>query len=90
MTPEHRTNRIRRLIYQSSYTGMRETDQLLGPFARDCLDLMDDQELDAFEDLLDYGDPAIWGWVSGNETIPPNMNNPALIRLMAWVETNKS
>lgn len=90
MTSEHRLNRIRRLIYQSSYTGMRETDQILGPFARDCLDKMTDQDLDAYEDLLDFGDPTIWGWVSGNDPVPSNITNPVLVQLMDWVEQHKS
>ena len=28
------SNRVRRLIYQASYTGMKETDLLLGHFAK--------------------------------------------------------
>ena len=87
---EHRTNRIRRLIYRSAYTGMRETDQLLGPFARECLTAMDDAELDAYEALLDEGDPIIWGWLSGNVEIPVNYSNPALDRLMLWCENRQS
>ena len=31
---EQRTNRLRRLVYQASYTGMKETDLLLGHFAK--------------------------------------------------------
>ena len=90
MTSENRHNRIRRLIYRSSYTGMRETDQLLGPFARHCLAAMTASELDAYEDLLDQGDPAIWAWLSGHDAVPTDMNNPALDRLIIWVETNTS
>lgn len=89
MTSETRPFRIRRLIYRSAYTGMRETDQLLGPFARECLDLMDDAELNAYEDLLDYGDPQIWGWLSGNDTLPEGFDNPAFNRLREWCEKRK-
>ena len=31
------SDRVRRLIYQASYTGMKETDLLLGHFARKCV-----------------------------------------------------
>ena len=85
---ENRAHRIRRLIYRSSYTGMRETDQILGAFARQCLAEMTDAELDAYEDLLGQGDPAIWAWLCGHESPPANMRNPALEWLLAWVEEN--
>ena len=85
---ENRAHRLRRLIYRSSYTGMRETDRILGAFARGCLGHMTDAELNAYEDLLAQGDPAIWAWLSQHEPIPANMRNPALERLLAWVEAN--
>ena len=62
---ETRENRIRRLIYRSSYTGTKETDQILGAFSREVLATLDDAGLDAYEELLEYGDPAIWAWASG-------------------------
>ena len=43
-----RTNRIRRLIYQASYTGMKETDLLLGHFATHHLAGLTDDELTDF------------------------------------------
>lgn len=48
--PESRDQRIRRLIYRSAYTGTRETDKLLGAFAREFLPVMDDAELTAYEE----------------------------------------
>ena len=50
---ESRDNRIRRLIYRSSYTGTKETDKLLGAFSREVLPNLTDAELDLYEDLLD-------------------------------------
>ena len=85
--PEGRQYRIRRLIYRSSYTGTRETDGILGAFARAWLHRMDDETLDDFEALLDCGDPAIWGWVSGQAEVPANFQNRALDILCHWVST---
>jgi succinate dehydrogenase flavin-adding protein (antitoxin of CptAB toxin-antitoxin module) len=90
MTSETRSHRIRRLIYRSTYTGMRETDQLLGPFARECLGNMNDAELSAYEHLLECGDPLIWAWLSGNTPMPDNFDNPAFEMLRAWCEKRKS
>ncbi|MGU9961721.1 MAG: succinate dehydrogenase assembly factor 2 [Candidatus Puniceispirillales bacterium WSBS_2018_MAG_OTU23] len=80
-TPE---NRIRRLIYRSSYTGTKETDRLLGAFSRAVLPSFDDKLLRHYEDMLDFGDPQIWSWVSGQADIPAEITNPALHHLMAW------
>ena len=67
---ESRTTRIRRLVYQSSCTGMKETDLLLGRFAADHLAGLSDEELDHYEDLLHAGDGQIYLWVSGTEPVP--------------------
>ena len=62
--------RVKRLIYRSSYTGMKETDLLLGQFAAHHLTELSDKELDMFEALLDAGDPKILAWVQGDEQVP--------------------
>ncbi|MEG9862467.1 MAG: succinate dehydrogenase assembly factor 2 [Parvularculales bacterium] len=89
MTSQTRSHRIRRLVYRSTYTGMRETDHLLGPFARECLDSMNDIELDAYEELLEYGDPSIWAWLNSSAALPEGFNNPAFDKLRIWCERRK-
>ncbi len=66
-----RQARIKRLIYRASYTGMKETDLLLGQFATRYLPDLSDDDLDMFEAVLDEGDPKILAWVQGDEPIPP-------------------
>ena len=51
---------IKKLIYRSKYTGTRETDILLGNFAEIHLKNLDDNDLLAYQDLLNSGDPRIW------------------------------
>ena len=51
---------IKKLIYRSKYTGTRETDILLGNFAETHLKYLDDDNLLAYESLLNSGDPRIW------------------------------
>ena len=67
---EERETRLRRLRYQSSYTGMKETDLLLGAFAKTHLAGLSDSELSEYEALLDAGDGQIYQWASGNEPVP--------------------
>ena len=51
---------IKKLIYRSKYTGTKETDILLGNFADNHLKNLDDDDLLAYQDLLNSGDPRIW------------------------------
>ena len=67
---ETREIRLKRLIYQASYTGMKETDLLLGHFAAEHLAGLDDRGFDDFEALLDAGDDRIYAWVMGNVPVP--------------------
>ena len=76
--PETRSTRIRRLVYQSSYTGMKETDLLLGRFAQDHLAGLSDDELDDYEALLEAGDGQIYLWASGNEPVPDQYDTSVL------------
>ncbi len=64
--PPVMSDRARRLVYQSSYTGMKETDLLLGQFAEHLCDA----DLTDFENLLAAGDQWIYAWVTGNEPVP--------------------
>ena len=73
-----RQARVKRLIYRSSYTGMKETDLLLGQFAARHLPGLSDNELDMFEVLLDAGDPKILAWVQGDEEVPEAFQGPVM------------
>ena len=57
---ENRSNFIKKLIYRSKYTGTRETDILLGDFADNYINKLNDAELLAYQKLLDSGDRRIW------------------------------
>ena len=76
-----RQARIKKLIYRASYTGMKETDLLLGQFASRYLPDLSDEELDMFEALLEAGDPKILAWVQGDEEVPPQFQNLSLIHI---------
>ena len=57
---ENRSVFIKKLIYRSKYTGTRETDILLGTFSEKHLVNLSDENLLAYEQLLQSGDPRIW------------------------------
>ena len=75
---ESRETRLRRLVYQSSYTGMKETDLLLGRFAKLHLHGLTDEELGQYEALLDAGDDRIYAWVVAGEPAPKVHENRVL------------
>ena len=70
--------RLRRLVYQSSYTGMKETDLLLGRFAKLHLPQLSDDELGQYEALLDAGDDRIYAWAVAGEPAPDIHDNRVL------------
>ena len=79
---------MRRLIYRASYTGMKETDLLLGQFAKRHLPHLSREELADFEALLDAGDPSIFAWVRGDEIVPDEFDN-RVFQLIKEFESGK-
>ena len=75
VTPEL-SNRVRRLIYQASYTGMKETDLVLGHYAKMHLPHLNESDLTDFENLLEGGDHAIYAWVMGSSPLPEAYDTP--------------
>ena len=67
--------RVRRLRYRAKYTGMKETDLLLGHFSDVHLSSLNDKDLADFEALLDAGDKLIYAWLTGNEQVPKRYDN---------------
>lgn len=67
--------RRRRLIYRSCYTGMKETDLLLGPFAMRYVPGFSVEQLDRYERLLAEPDPDIFDWATGRQAVPAIYEN---------------
>lgn len=76
-SPIEREHRVKRLIYQSWYRGCKETDILLGSFARAHLAELDDAGLDSFEALLAEHDADVFGWLTNQKPVPPHFANDA-------------
>lgn len=87
MTEEPIAIRRKRLIHRSLYTGMKETDLLLGAFARQTLADLDSAGLDMYEALLAEPDPAIYAWAIGNEPVPPAHDNAVMAALRRFAGT---
>ena len=58
--------RLKRLLYQSWHRGCKETDFLLGRFARARLSCMDDETIDLYEKFIEESDWDIYAWLTGS------------------------
>jgi antitoxin CptB len=76
--PESEAARRRRLIHRSLYTGMKETDLLLGPFAQRHVPDFSDEQLDRYERLLEEPDPDIFAWATGQLPVPARLDTDIL------------
>lgn len=56
---------LKRLYFRAHHRGSKETDLVLGAFARARLASMNDAALREFEAFLEENDNDIWDWVSG-------------------------
>lgn len=71
--------RRKRLIFRSCFTGTRESDLLLGPFAKAYLPGFSAAELDAYEALLEcHEDPKIFAWATGTSPVPAVFDTPVM------------
>ena len=78
------TIRRKRLIHRSRYTGMKETDLLLGGFANKYVAGFSSEELDIYEALLQAGDPNIYVWAVGREEVPPEYQTSVMTLLQEF------
>ena len=81
---ESRDLKIKRLIYQSWHRGCKETDILMGDFAKACLHELDDNLLEQYEALCAVDDWDLYAWLTGNVAIPANFDNEIMNRLIAF------
>ncbi len=76
--------RRKKLIFQSQHCGIKENDILLGQFAADHIGEFSDHQLDLFEALLAENDHDIYGWISGQKTLPPHVDHDVMESLIKF------
>lgn len=78
----NREDRIKRLLYQSWYRGCKETDKILGYFAKKHLQDFSDNELGEFENILNENDNDIFNWMGNNSLVPERYKNSRVMNLL--------
>jgi len=78
MDMENRQHFIKKLLYQSCNRGCKETDLIIGQFAKIHIEKMNDDELQIFNQILQLSDADIYDWYTKKKPIP-NENKSALM-----------
>ncbi|WGD31326.1 succinate dehydrogenase assembly factor 2 [Ancylobacter sp. WKF20] len=60
----------RRILYRSWHRGTREMDLLMGRFADAMIGVMSEEEVAAFEELIEVEDPDLFGWINSGVPDP--------------------
>ena len=76
----------KQLLYKATHRGMKETDQLLGGFARSWLDTCPNDSLHSFDSLLDEADHDLLKWILGQEEVPPYINQDLMSKIIDFNE----
>tara|TARA_B110000503_G_C6940931_1_gene326898 strand:+ start:277 stop:540 length:264 start_codon:yes stop_codon:yes gene_type:complete len=61
---------IKKLLYQSCNRGCKETDLIIGQFAKLYINKMNDDELQIFNKILQLSDADIYDWYTRKKTVP--------------------
>lgn len=74
----------KKLIYRSLHRGTKEMDRLLGGFAESEVPNMGDDELDAYESLMEEPDPDLYYWITGQREVPTEKQTDILSRIIEF------
>lgn len=74
----------KKLIFRSDHRGIKEMDLILGTFARDFIPTATQNEIDAYEALLNESDPDLYNWISMREEVPTDNDNIILKKLIGY------
>jgi antitoxin CptB len=74
----------KKLIFRSDHRGIKEMDLILGTFAREFVPTATQDEIDAYEELLNESDPDLYNWISMREDVPADNDNIILPQLIGY------
>lgn len=74
--------RRKRLMFRSSYRGMKELDLVIGAFATAHLGSFDGDALREYEAILDVPDSDLLDWLCRKSPVPEAMDTPVMRQLM--------
>ena len=78
--------RRRKMLFRAWHRGMKEMDILMGKFADAKLAVLSDEDLDAFEFLMDAPDPDLFKWLTDAVPLPPEYDTALFAQLKGFHE----
>jgi antitoxin CptB len=85
MAIQKREQMIKKLLYQSCNRGCKETDLIIGEFAKENLYKMTDEEINLFSEILQLSDADIYDWYTKKKTLPKDISNSVIIQLLNFI-----
>jgi len=82
-TPDEIEVRRRKIKFRAWHRGIKENDLILGTFADAHINELSDDELAAFEALMEAPDQDVYGWVSNTKPVPDAYATSLMTRLQA-------
>jgi antitoxin CptB len=76
--------RRRRALYRAWHRGIREMDLIMGRFADAEIAAMSEDDLAAFEGLIEVPDRDLYLWITGEVETPPAFDTGLLRRLKSF------
>lgn len=87
---DNKSTVLKRLNYKSCHRGCKETDILLGNFAKYYLYLLNNEELSEYERLLELDDIYIYNWFIKNSPLPITFNTSLLYKINEYTNANST
>jgi len=74
----------KRLLYKATHRGMKETDKIIGGYGEVRLGSMTEDELAAFDRLLDEPDNDLLNWIMGRDEAPGHVDSALLQEIISF------
>jgi len=71
----------KRILFRAHRRGTKESDMVIGGFAKAYVEDLTAAQLDRFEALLERNDPDVLGWVIGIATPPEEFDTDVLVMI---------
>ena len=81
--------RRRRILFRAWHRGIREMDLILGQFADQNIDLLDDSQLDTLEALMAVDDRDLVQWVTGELPVPEDYDTDIFKRVCDYRQSDQ-
>ena len=89
MTKDRETQK-KRIVYQSWYRGCKETDRIVGYFAKQEIDNLTDEELDMFDALLLEDDRLLYDILTQQKEVPEHLAGNKIMQYLLDFDYTKA